>query len=84
MSEHRPSPRPPHGRTESRQSAVHGRIGTLARLPPDCLRLVRDMTDQFDRIRSLADGEREYLQGVIEFYQTTLTLDAMLVGQVKN
>ena len=65
-------------------SAVYGRIGTLARLPPDCLRLVRDMTDQFDRIRSMADGEREYLQGVIEFYQTTLTLNAMLVGQVQN
>lgn len=65
-------------------AAIYGRIGTLARLSSDRLRLVTDMTDQFDRVRSMADGEREYLQGVIEFYQTTLTLNAMLVGQAQN
>jgi magnesium transporter len=65
-------------------AAIYGRTGTSARLSSDRLRLVTDMTDKFDRIRSMADGEREYLQGVIEFYQTTLTLNAMLVGQVQN
>ncbi|MHA6794464.1 magnesium transporter CorA family protein [Pseudonocardia bannensis] len=29
-----------------------------------------DLTDQFRRLRTMADGQREYLQGVIEFYQT--------------
>ncbi len=65
-------------------SAIYGRISTLARLSAERQRLVTDMADQFDRVRSMADGEREYLQGVIEFYQTTLTLNAMLVGQAQN
>ena len=65
-------------------AAIYGRMITLARLPTDPLRLVTDVTDQFTRVCSIADGEREYLQGVIEFYQTTLTLDAMLVGQAQN
>ncbi|KJE19957.1 Mg2+/Co2+ transporter [Frankia torreyi] len=32
--------------------------------------LVDDLADQFDRIRALADAQRDYLQGVIEFYRT--------------
>ena len=32
----------------------------------------------------MADGEKEYLQGVIEFYQTVLTVNAALVGQAQN
>ncbi len=30
----------------------------------------RDLADQFDRVRSLADGEAQFLFGVIELYQT--------------
>jgi magnesium transporter len=30
----------------------------------------RDVADQFDRVRSLADGEAQFLFGVIELYQT--------------
>jgi Mg2+ and Co2+ transporter CorA len=30
----------------------------------------RDLADQFDRVRSLADGESHFLFGVIELYQT--------------
>jgi magnesium transporter len=29
-----------------------------------------DLEDQFRRLAAMADGQREYLQGVIEFYQT--------------
>ena len=32
--------------------------------------LLRDVEDQFGRIAAMADTQREYLQGVIEFYQT--------------
>jgi Mg2+ and Co2+ transporter CorA len=32
--------------------------------------LLRDAEDQFGRIAAMADSQREYLQGVIEFYQT--------------
>jgi Mg2+ and Co2+ transporter CorA len=29
-----------------------------------------DIVDQFQRIATMADGQKDYLQGVIEFYQT--------------
>jgi magnesium transporter len=49
---------------------VLGRIAALeARIPADDRPLVADATDQLNRIRNMADGEREYLQGVIEFYR---------------
>ncbi|MGZ4597047.1 MAG: CorA family divalent cation transporter, partial [Actinomycetes bacterium] len=32
--------------------------------------LLEDLSVQFDRIRSLADGEKEFLFGVIDLYQT--------------
>jgi magnesium transporter len=60
---------------------VYGRIAALeTRVPVRDRPLVADMVDQFTRIRSLADGEREYLQGVIEFYraraETKMTIAA--------
>jgi Mg2+ and Co2+ transporter CorA len=52
-------------------SEVYGRIAALQdRVPADDLPLVNDVVDQLNRIRGLADGEREYLQGVIEYYRT--------------
>ena len=52
-------------------SEVYGRIGALPdRVSADDLPLVADLVDQLNRIRGLADGEREYLQGVIEYYRT--------------
>lgn len=51
-------------------SEVWGRIISLERfVPADDRPLVADVVDQFQRIRSLAEGERDYLQGVIEFYR---------------
>jgi magnesium transporter len=50
---------------------VYGRIIALGRfVAQDDLRFLEDNVDQFERIRSLAEGERDYLQGVIEFYRT--------------
>jgi magnesium transporter len=50
---------------------IYGRIANLTRLiPPDGHPLVADLEDQFDRTRGVADGQREFLQGVIEFYKT--------------
>jgi Mg2+ and Co2+ transporter CorA len=49
---------------------VLGRIAALeARIPAGDELLLADALDQMNRIRGLADGEREYLQGVIEFYR---------------
>jgi magnesium transporter len=51
---------------------AYGRILTLAKapIPAEAKPLLADMVDQFERVYSIADGQREYLQGVIEFYQT--------------
>ena len=62
-------------------SEVYGRVAALeARVPRDDMPLVLDVVDQMNRIRGLADGEREYLQGVIEFYraraETKMTIAA--------
>ena len=52
-------------------SEVYGRLLALPdRIPAADLTLAADLVDQLNRIRGLADGEREYLQGVIEFYRT--------------
>jgi magnesium/cobalt transport protein CorA len=65
-------------------AAIYGRMRTLTGISPGGRRLVADMADQLDRVRSVADSEREYLQGVIEFYQTVLTIKATLIGQAQN
>ncbi|RYU08813.1 magnesium transporter CorA family protein [Nocardioides iriomotensis] len=50
---------------------VCARIGALDRWVPEASRaLARDLADQFDRVRSVADGESHFLFGVIELYQT--------------
>jgi magnesium transporter len=65
-------------------AAIYGRLTALTAASSVGQRLVADIADQFDRVRSVADGEREYLQGVIEFYQTSLVINAALVGQAQN
>jgi Mg2+ and Co2+ transporter CorA len=59
-------------RTMAAQSHdVHARIASLDRFVAEPVRLLaRDLADQFDRVRSVADGEAQFLFGVIELYQT--------------
>jgi Mg2+ and Co2+ transporter CorA len=53
--------------------ATYGRMTKLVRsLPVTARPLVADNADQFDTVRSMADGQREFLHGVIEFYQTRI------------
>ena len=50
---------------------VYARIGSLDRFVPEPARLLAlDLADQFNRVRSVADGESQFLFGVIELYQT--------------
>jgi Mg2+ and Co2+ transporter CorA len=49
---------------------VYGRTATLPALDGAAHHLVADLEDQFRRIAQMGDAQREYLQGVIEFYQT--------------
>jgi magnesium transporter len=64
--------------------AIYHSMTTLTGLSPDARQLVADTTQQFDRVRNLADGETAYLHGVIEFYQTVLSVKSTLLGQAQN
>jgi magnesium transporter len=52
-------------------SATYGRMARLVRFLPDTAPpLFTDLADQFAVVTTMADGQREFLHGVIEFYQT--------------
>jgi magnesium transporter len=52
-------------------SEIYGRMATITRLLPEAAGpLVADLVDQFERVRGMADGQKEFLHGVIEFYRT--------------
>jgi Mg2+ and Co2+ transporter CorA len=49
-------------------------MARLARfLPEDHEPLVADLADRFEMVSSMADGQRESLHGVIEFFQTRVS-----------
>lgn len=62
-------------RTMAAQSReAYSRMNALARfLPPDAHPFIDDLLNEFDRVRSLADGEKEFLQGVLDYYQSRTT-----------
>jgi Mg2+ and Co2+ transporter CorA len=62
-------------RTMAAQSYdVYARMSTLERLVPEQDQpFVTDLADQFDRVRSIGDGESQFLFGVIELYQTRVS-----------
>jgi Mg2+ and Co2+ transporter CorA len=62
-------------RTMSAQShEIYARIRGLDRVVPQEERTYAgDLAEQFDRLRSLADGESHFLFGVIDLYQTRVT-----------
>jgi magnesium transporter len=50
---------------------VYGRVRALHRVVPAAERpLLDDLEDQFSRVASIAHGQKDYLEGVIEFYRT--------------
>jgi len=69
-------------RTIAAQTAqIYRRLSGLPRaVPEESRHLVADLVDQFDRIAALAGEEKDYLQGVIEFYrartETKMTIAA--------
>ncbi|NUU17828.1 magnesium transporter CorA family protein [Cellulomonas humilata] len=69
-------------RTIAAQTAeIYRRVVGLQRaVPEESRHLVGDLVDQFDRIAGLAVEEKDYLQGVIEFYrartETKMTIAA--------
>jgi Mg2+ and Co2+ transporter CorA len=62
-------------RTMAAQShEVYARLASLGRFVAEEDRpLLEDLADQFERVRSITDGEKEFLFGVIDLYQTRIT-----------
>ncbi len=49
---------------------TYGRLATVGRaVPTEARPLLEDIVDQFNRVYGIADGQKDYLQGVIEFYR---------------
>jgi Mg2+ and Co2+ transporter CorA len=52
-------------------AATYGGMAKRVRsIPEQEKALVGDLADRFEMVRSMADGQRQFLHGVIEFYQT--------------
>jgi magnesium transporter len=63
-------------------AATYGRMARLVRfLPETAPALFSDIADQFHVVREMADGQREFLHGVIEFYQTRTSTHMTLAAE---
>jgi magnesium transporter len=50
---------------------LFARTAALRRfLPPESQPFVDDLVDHFERVASVCDSEREFLQGIVDFYQS--------------
>jgi len=70
-------------RTMAAHSAVsYDRLAGLARFLPETARAVfADVADQFEMVKTMADGQREFLHGVIEFYQTRTSTHTTIAAE---
>ncbi len=64
--------------------AICTSIISLPKLSEDGRAWVSEMAAEFGKVHSVANGEHEYLQGVIDFYQTVLALRSSLATQQQN
>jgi magnesium transporter len=60
---------------------IYGQMGQLAVFGPAGQTQLHDLEDQFHRVAHMADGQREYLEGVIEFYQTRIDTKRNIAGE---
>jgi Mg2+ and Co2+ transporter CorA len=62
-------------RTMAAESAeIFARMSSLSRMiPEEAPPLIRDVIDRFERVSHMCDGEKEFVQGVIDFYQARTT-----------
>jgi Mg2+ and Co2+ transporter CorA len=62
-------------RTMAAQSReAYARMTTLSRfLPSDGVPLVQDAVDQFERLVGLCDQEKDFMQGVLDYYQSRIS-----------
>jgi Mg2+ and Co2+ transporter CorA len=61
---------------------IYARMVSLHRFVPGASQgLVEDLADQFARVSGLADGQKDFLQGVIEFYQTRTNTKMLIAAE---
>jgi Mg2+ and Co2+ transporter CorA len=65
-------------------AASYTQLASMPGISSEHRPLITDRIDEFERVRAIADGEREYLQGVMDFYQTALTVKATLAMRTQN
>jgi len=70
-------------RTMAEQShQAYARAESLARhLPGQTAELVSDLADHFARVRGMADGEKEFLIGVLDFYQSRISTKMTIASE---
>jgi Mg2+ and Co2+ transporter CorA len=61
--------------------ATYTRMAKRVRDPDTSPALFSDIADQFDLVKSMADGQREFLHGVIEFYQTRMSTQTTVAAE---
>jgi Mg2+ and Co2+ transporter CorA len=62
--------------------ATYTRMTKRARdVPASAPPLFSDVADQFELVKSMADGQREFLHGVIEFYQTRTSTQTTVAAE---
>jgi len=63
-------------------AASFDRMARMVQFAPDRVPpLLADMADQFGMVQTMADGQREFLHGVIEFYQTLISTHMTLAAE---
>jgi magnesium transporter len=63
--------------------ATYTRLIKQARAVPETASpLLSDLVDEFELVKSMADGQREFLHGVIEFYQTRTSTHTTLAAEL--
>ncbi|HSK89861.1 MAG TPA: magnesium transporter CorA family protein [Euzebyales bacterium] len=61
---------------------IHARIAHVARfLPPHDRPFVDDLVDQFERVRGIAEGQKDYVEGVIEYYRARTDTKMMIAAE---
>jgi len=66
-------------------NATYDRMAKLVRhLPAGERPLVADIADRFHQVANMADGQREFLHGVIEFFQTRTSTHMTIAAESLN
>ncbi|SFL89533.1 Mg2+ and Co2+ transporter CorA [Geodermatophilus ruber] len=60
---------------------VYGRMHALAVFGPEGQRLLENTVDQFQRLATMARTQEDYLQGVMDFYQTRANTKMMIAAE---